>query len=57
MPSDTLLILKHQLGDENPTDWDTIDPMTIDGVETYMSQESTVTTTEIEDLLTQAKTS
>jgi hypothetical protein len=53
--TDPFLILKHQLGDENLENFEAIQEMTLEEVETYMSTEGVITNDRIQEYLTQAK--
>ena len=52
--TDSFLILKHQLLDENPQDnWDALDSMTLDETLAYVELEATNTTENILKLATE----
>lgn len=54
MTSDLHVILKHQLGDENPqNDFNTLQEMTLEETLAYVEAEGTNTTEEILDLVQQ----
>ena len=56
MTTDIFIILKHQLGDENPQDdFDALQDMTREEALAYVEAESTTTTEEILDLASQLR--